>query len=161
MSTSYPVTLEELQNIPGVGASKAKRFGQPFVEAIKNYVEENEITRPEDLRVKTVPNKSKRKIALIQGIDRKIELDSLAQSQGLTFDELLKEIEAIVYSGTKINIDYYINEVIDEEHQDEIYEYFETRDPDAMAQAREELGPEFTDEELRLMRIKFYSENAN
>ncbi len=161
MSTSYPVTLEELQNIPGVGASKAKRFGQPFVEAIKNYVEENEITRPEDLRVKTVPNKSKRKIALIQGIDRKIELDSLAQSQGLTFDELLKEIEAIVYSGTKINIDYYINEVIDEEHQDEIYEYFETSDTDAMAQAREELGPEFTDEELRLMRIKFYSENAN
>ena len=161
MSTSYPVTLEELQNIPGVGASKAKRFGQPFVEAIKNYVEENEITRPEDLRVKTVPNKSKRKIALIQGIDRKIELDSLAQSQGLTFDELLKEIEAIVYSGTKINIDYYINEVIDEEHQDEIYEYFETSDTDAMAQAREELGPDFTDEELRLMRIKFYSENAN
>jgi len=113
------------------------------------------------LRVKTVPNKSKRKIALIQGIDRKIELDSLAQSQGLTFDELLKEIEAIVYSGTKINIDYYINEVIDEEHQDEIYEYFETSDTDAMAQAREELGPDFTDEELRLMRIKFYSENAN
>ena len=161
MSTSYPITLEELQNIPGVGASKAKRFGQPFVEAIKNYVEENEITRPEDLRVRSVPNKSKRKIALIQGIDRKIELDSLAQSQGLTFDELLKEIEAIVYSGTKINIDYYINEVIDEEHQDEIYEYFETSDTDAMAQAREELGPEFTDEELRLMRIKFYSENAN
>lgn len=161
MSTSYPITLEELQNIPGVGASKAKRFGQPFVDAIKNYVEENEITRPEDLRVRTVPNKSKRKIALIQGIDRKIELDSLAQSQGLTFDELLKEIEAIVYSGTKINIDYYINEVIDEEHQDEIYEYFESSDTDAMAQAREELGPEFTDEELRLMRIKFYSENAN
>ncbi len=161
MATSYPITLEELQNIPGVGASKAKRYGAPFVEIIKRHVEENEITRPEDLRVRTVANKSKRKIALIQAIDRKIELDALAESQGLTFDELLKEIEAIVYSGTKINIDYYINEVIDEEHQEDIYEYFKTSETDGMPQAREELGPDYPDEELRMMRIKFISEYAN
>lgn len=161
MATSYPITLEELQNIPGVGAGKAKKFGKPFVDTIKNYVEENEITRPEDLRVRTVPNKSRQKIALIQGIDRRVELDALAKSHNLEFDELLKEIEAIVYSGTKINIDYYIDEVIDPEHQEEIYEYFNTSDTDGLKQAREELGPEYPDEELRMMRIKYYSENAN
>lgn len=162
MATTYPVTMEELQNITGVGQGKAKRFGEEFLQVIRTHVEDNEIERPEDLRVRTVPNKSKQKIAIIQGIDRKIPLDELAHSKDLTFDELLDEIEAIVYSGTKININYYIDSEIDSDIQDDLYDYFkhesETGD---VRQAILELGSDYSENEIRLMRIKFLSEYGN
>ena len=161
MSTTYPVTLEELQTIPGVGQGKAKRYGKEFVEVIKKYVDENEIERPEDLRVRTVPNKSRFKIDIIQNIDRKTDLDALAQAKGLDFDELLDEIESIVYSGTKINIDYYLEENMDEDHMWDIFDYFKESDTDKISIAEKELGPDYTEEEIRLVRIKFISEMGN
>ena len=161
MATTYPVTLEELQNIPGVGAGKAKRYGKEFVELIKRHVEENEIERPEDLRVRTVANKSKLKVSIIQRIDRKVALDEIAMTNGLEFNELLDEIEAIVYSGTRINIDYFLNDVMDEDHIDDIYEYFKDSETDDLEDAIEELGGDYTEEEIRLVRIKFLSEMAN
>jgi len=161
MATTYPITMEELQNIPGVGAGKAKRYGAEFIEIIKRHVEENEIIRPEDMRVRTVANKSKLKIALIQSIDRKVSLHDLAESRGLEFDKMLDEIEAIVYSGTRINIDYYIKEIMDEDHMEDIFEYFKESDTDRISIAMEELGDEYTEEEIRLVRIKFLSELGN
>ena len=161
MATTYPITIEELQNIPGVGAGKAKRYGEEFVKVIKAHVEENEIERPEDLRVRTVANKSKLKVSIIQAIDRKIALDELAESKGLEFGELLDEIEAIVYSGTKINIDYFLQEVMDDDHIYDIFEYFKEADSDDLEAAIEELGRDYTEEEIRLVRIKFLSEEGN
>ena len=161
MATTYPITLEELQNIPGVGAGKAKRYGKEFIELIKRHVEENEIERPEDLRVRTVANKSKLKVSIIQRIDRKVALDEIASSNGLEFPELLDEIEAIVYSGTRINIDYFVNDVMDEDHVEDIYEYFKDSETDDLEDAIEELGGDYTEEEIRLVRIKFLSEMAN
>ena len=161
MATTYPITLEELQNIPGVGAGKAKRYGKEFIELIKRHVEENEIERPEDLRVRTVANKSKLKVSIIQRIDRKVALDEIASSNGLEFSELLDEIEAIVYSGTRINIDYFVNDVMDEDHVEDIYEYFKDSETDDLEDAIEELGGDYTEEEIRLVRIKFLSEMAN
>ncbi|MCM1518291.1 MAG: DNA helicase RecQ [Pseudoflavonifractor sp.] len=161
MATTYPISIEELQNIPGVGAGKAKRYGEEFVKVIKAHVVENEIERPEDLRVRSVANKSKLKISLIQGIDRKIALDELADSKGLEFSELLDEVEAIVYSGTKINIDYFLNEVMDEDHQEDIFEYFKESESDDLEEAIKELGNECTEDEIRLVRIKFLSELGN
>ncbi len=161
MATTYPITLEELQNIPGVGAGKAKRYGEEFVKVIKAHVEENEIERPEDLRVRTVANKSKLKVSIIQAIDRKIALDELAESKGLEFGELLDEIEAIVYSGTKINIDYFLREIMDDEHIDDIFEYFKESESDSLEDAIEEFGMESNEEEIRLVRIKFLSEMGN
>ena len=161
MATTYPITMEELQNIPGVGAGKAKRYGAEFLEIIKRHVEENEIIRPEDLRVRTVANKSKLKISLIQSIDRKVPLDDLAASRGLDFDKMLDQIEAIVYSGTRINIDYYINEIMDEDHMEDIFEYFKESESDRLSIAQEELGDDYTEEEIRLVRIKFLSEMGN
>jgi ATP-dependent DNA helicase RecQ len=161
MATTYPVTLEELQNIPGVGAGKAKRYGSEFVAIIRKYVEENEIERPEDLRVRTVANKSKLKVWIVQSIDRKIALDDIAISKGLEFTELLDEIEAIVYSGTRINIDYFIDEAMDEDHIQDIYEYFNESETDGLEEAITELGCEYTEEEIRLIRVKFLSELAN
>ena len=161
MATTYPVTMEELQNITGVGAGKAKRYGEEFIKVIKTHVEENEIERPEDLRVRTVANKSRIKISIIQAIDRKIDLDELANSKCMEFSELLDEIEAIVYSGTKINIDYFINEVIDDDHQADIFDYFKEAESDSLEEAFEELGSEYTEDEIRLMRIKFLSELGN
>ncbi len=161
MATTYPISIEELQTIPGVGAGKARRYGLEFVDVIKQHVEENEIERPEDLRVKTVANKSKLKISIIQGIDRKIALDELAESKGLEFNELLDEIEAIVYSGTKINIDYYINEVMDEDHMEDIVDYFKESESDDLECAIQELGSDYTEDEIRLVRIKFLSEMGN
>ena len=161
MATTYPITLEELQNIPGVGAGKAKRYGAEFVELIKKHVEENEIERPEDLRVRTVANKSKLKVWIVQSIDRKVALDDIAVSKGLEFSELLDEIEAIVYSGTRINIDYFVNDVIDEDHIEDIYDYFKDSETDDLEEAIEELGGDYTEEEIRLIRIKFLSEMAN
>jgi ATP-dependent DNA helicase RecQ len=163
MATYYPITIDEMQNIPGVGAGKAKRFGKEFIEVIKRHVEENEIDRPIDMVVKSVANKSKNKIAIIQGIDRKIPLDDIANSKGLTIDELLKEIESIVYSGTRVNIDYHIDDVMDPEHCDEIFYYFkEEAESDDVAAALEELGEdEYTENEVRMVRIKFISEVGN
>ena len=161
MATTYPITLDELQNIPGVGAGKAKRFGDEFVQLIKRHVEDNEIERPEDLRVRTVANKSKLKISIIQAIDRKIALDELAESKGLDFYELLDELEAIVYAGTKISIDYFLEEIMDEEHQDEIMDYFGESEEDNLEEAIQELGEYYSEEEIRLVRIKFLSEMGN
>lgn len=160
MATSYPITLEELQNIPGVGAGKAKRYGQEFIELIKKHVEENDITRPEDLRVKTVANKSKLKVSIVQAIDRKVAIDDLAESKGIDFNEMLDEIEAIVYSGTKINIDYFLNEIMDQDVLQDIYDYFQEAETDNLEKAQEEL-PDYTDTEIRLVRIKFFSDMAN
>jgi ATP-dependent DNA helicase RecQ len=161
MATNYPITVEELQNIPGVGAGKAKRYGQEFVDLIKRHVIENEIERPEDLRIRTVANKSKLKIDIVQSIDRKVALDDIALAKLLEFNELLDEIEAIVYSGTKINIDYFLYEVMDEDHIEDIYLYFKESVTDNLEAAIEELGGEYTEEEIRLVRIKFISEMAN
>ena len=161
MATIYPITLEELQNIPGVGAGKAKRYGQEFCELIRKHCEENEIDRPEDLRVRTVANKSKLKVSIIQSIDRKVALDDIAVAKGIDFNELLDEIEAIVYSGTKLNIDYFLNEIMDEDHMQDIYDYFKESTTDKIEDAMDELGDEYTEEEIRLLRIKFISEMAN
>ena len=161
MATIYPVTLEELQNILGVGAGKAKRYGKEFCELIKKHCEENEIDRPEDLRVRTVANKSKLKVSIIQSIDRKVELDDIAMAKGIEFSELLDEIEAIVYSGTKLNIDYFLDEIMDEDHLDDIYDYFKESTTDSIDEAMDELGSDYTEEEIRLVRIKFISEMAN
>lgn len=162
MATYYPVNLEELQNIPGVGAGKAAKYGQKFIELIAKYVEENEIDRPFEMAVKTIANKSKNKIAIIQGIDRKVPLDDIADSKGLAFDELIKELESIVYSGTKINIDYYINDIMDEDHRDDILEYFKEADTDDIKTALDELGEdEYSEDEVRLVRVKFMSDVAN
>ena len=161
MATTYPITLEELQNIPGVGAGKAKRYGEEFVKVIKLHVDENEIERPEDLRVRTIANKSKLKVSIIQAIDRKIALDELAESKDLDFDELLDEVEAIVYSGTKINIDYFLREIMEEDHIEEIFEYFKESESDSLEEAINEFGMDYTEEEIRLIRIKFLSEMGN
>lgn len=144
-----------------MGVGKAKRYGAEFCELIKKYCEENEIERPEEIRVRTVAKKSMLKVKIIQSIDRQMPLDDIADAQGIEFDELLDEIEAIVYSGTKINIDYFIEEVIDDDHIDDIYEYFQESDTDAMKVAKKELGPEYPEDEIRLMRIKFISDMAN
>lgn len=161
MATIYPQNLDELQNIPGVGAGKAKRYGAEFCKLIKRHCEENEIERPEDLRIRTVANKSKIKVSIIQSIDRKVALDDIAVVKGIEFEELLDEIEAIVYSGTKINIDYFIDEVMDEDHIDDIYQYFKESDTDDLDTALDELGDDYSEEEIRLVRIKFISEMAN
>ena len=161
MATTYPITIEELQNIPGVGAGKAKRYGEEFVKVIKAHVEENEIERPEDLRVRTVANKSKLKVSIIQAIDRKIALDELAESKGLEFGELLDEIEAIVYSGTKINIDYFMHDFMVDVHLDDIFVFFKESESDSLEDAIEEFGMEYSEEEIRLIRIKFLSEMGN
>ena len=160
MATSYPITLDELQNIPGVGAGKAKRYGKEFVDLIKKHVDENDIARPEDLRVKTVANKSKLKVSIVQAIDRKVALDDLAESKGIDFNEMLSEVEAIVYSGTKINIDYFLNEVMDQDVLQDVYNYFKETEADDLEKAQAELS-EYTDTEIRLVRIKFFSDMAN
>jgi ATP-dependent DNA helicase RecQ len=161
MATTYPITIEELQNIPGVGAGKAKRYGDEFIKLIKKHCDENEIVRPEDLRVRTVANKSKLKVSIIQSIDRKIALDELASANRLEFSELLDEIEAIVYSGTRININYFLEDVMDEDSIDDIFQYFKEAESDSLDDAYKELGREYKEEEIRLVRIKFLSEMAN
>ena len=161
MATSYPITMEELQNIQGVGMGKARRYGKEFLELIKRHCEENEIERPEDLRVRTVARKSVLKVKIIQSIDRQVALDDIAEAQGIDFEDLLTEIEAIVYSGTKLNIDYFIEEVIDDDHVDEIYDYFKESETDDLATALEELGDEYSEDEVRLVRIKFISDMGN
>lgn len=161
MATVYPITLDELQNIQGVGAGKARRYGREFVDLIKKHCEENDIERPEDLRVRTVPKKSVHKLKIIQSIDRQVALDDIAEAQGLEFEDLLTEVETIVYSGTKLNIDYFINEVIDEDHIDDIYEYFKESETDDLDTALDELGEDYSEDEVRLVRIKFLSDMGN
>ncbi len=161
MAVMYPINLEELQNIPGVGVGKAKRYGKEFCELIERHCTANDIERPEELRVRTVAKKSMNKVKIIQAIDRQIPLDDIASTESIDFNELLDEIEAIVYSGTKLNIDYFLEEVMDEDHIEDIYEYFRTSDTDNIPVACEELGGDYSEEEIRLVRIKFLSEMAN
>lgn len=161
MSTTYPITMEELQNITGVGAGKAKRYGAEFLKVIKQHVEDNEIERPEDLVVRSLPKKSQLKISIVEAIDRRVPLDELASSLSLEFPELLDKIEAIVYSGTKINISYFLDDVMDPDDEDDIYEYFKESDTDSLKEAYAELGKDYTEEEIRLVRIKLLSELGN
>lgn len=162
MSIQYPISVDELKNIQGVGEGKAKRYGSEFVELIKSYVEDNGIDRPQDMVMKTVANKSKMKVSIIQSIDRKMSLDDIADSKGIEMNELISEMEAIVNSGTRLNIDYYIDELLDEEHQEEVYDYFREAEDDSIQLALDELGEdEYSEEEIRLMHIKFISEMGN
>jgi len=162
MSIQYPITIEELKNIQGVGEGKARRYGAEFVGLISAYVEDNDIERAQDMVVKSVANKSRMKVSIIHSIDRKISLEDIAESKGIEMSELISEIEAIVNSGTRINIDYYIDEVIDEDHQEEVFEYFREAEDDSVELALKELGEdEYTEEDIRLMRIKFISELGN
>ena len=161
MCTNYPITLEELANIQGVGAGKAQKYGKEFVEVIKQYVEDNEIEREQDMVVKTVANKSKFKVYIIQNIDRQIDLEDIASALGLNFDELIKEMEAIVFSGTKLNIDYYINKILDEEQQQEIMDYFMEASSDNISEAFDEFEGDYAEEDLRLMRLKLHSKHGN
>ncbi|MCI7556322.1 MAG: DNA helicase RecQ [Paludibacteraceae bacterium] len=162
MATTYPITYEELQNIPGVGAGKAKRYGEEFIRIIKEYVEENDIIRPEDMRIRSVAKNSQQKISIIQAIDRRVDLDDLAESKGMSMEELLDEIEAIVYSGTKLNINYFIDEIMEEDKRDEIYDYFRTAHTDSVKVAMKELDEDDISEiDVRLVRVKFQSEMGN
>lgn len=162
MSVQYPITTEELQNITGVGVGKAKKYGDEFIKLIKAYVDEKEILRPQDMVVKAVANKSGNKIFIIQSIDRKIDFEDIANAKNLDFSELLSEIEGIVNTGTRLDISYYISQYMDEEKADDIYLYFkEDAQSDSMDEAIEELGSEYTEEEIRLIRIKFISEVGN
>lgn len=162
MSMQYPITMEEMQNIMGVGSGKARKFGQPFLDLIKAYVEENEIVRPQDMVVKSVVNKSGNKVFIIQSIDRQMDFEDIARARDMEMNELLTEIEAIVNSGTKLNINYYIESAIDEDKAEEIYLYFkEDAESDSIDEACKELGGDFSEEEVRLIRVKFMSEMGN
>lgn len=161
MCFQYPTTIEELTNIQGVGNGKATRYGKPFAKLIKTYVEENNIERLQDMVVKSVVNKSGMKVQLIQNIDRKLPLEDIGRAQGKNVEEVIDEIESIVQSGTKVNINYYIDDILDEEVQEEIYEYFTEAETDDLTAAYEEFDGDYSEEELRLMRIKFMSEMAN
>ncbi len=162
MCTHYPITTEEIKQISGVGSGKAMKFGTPFIELIKKYVEDNDIERPIDLIIKTQANKSQMKVSIIQNIDRQIGLEDIADSKGITYEEILKEVESIVNSGTKLNLNYFIDEVIDDDRQDEVFDYFRAAESDSIDEALNELGEtDYTREEIQLMRIKFMSELGN
>ncbi|NGF57319.1 DNA helicase RecQ [Parapedobacter sp. SGR-10] len=162
MCIHYPISTEELKKIHGVGAGKALKFGAPFVDLIKKYVEENDIERAQDMVIKSAANKSALKVSIIQNIDRKIALDDIASSKGISYEDLLKEVESIVYSGTKLNISYFVDEMIDQDRQDEVYDYFRSAEEDSIKAALAELGEEdYTYEDIQLMRIKFLSELGN
>jgi ATP-dependent DNA helicase RecQ len=161
MATQYPISLDELKNISGVGAGKAERFGTEFVQLIEKYVEENNIDRPQDLVVKSVVNKSGLKVHIIQAIDRKMPLDTFAESKRITFAELLTEIDTMVSSGTRLNLDYFINEFLDKDNQEELIDYFREAETDSLEDALAEFSGAYTEEEVRLMRIKFFNEFGN
>lgn len=161
MATTYPITLTELAQVPGVGEGKAKRFGQEFIDLIKRHVEENEIERPSEYKVRQMANKSQTKIFIVQSIDRKIDLEELAESRSLEFSELISELENIVQNGTKINIDYYLNDILEEECQQEALDYFRETETDDIEAAFDELGDDLSEEEIRLLRVKFISEMGN
>jgi ATP-dependent DNA helicase RecQ len=162
MCTHYPISMDELKQISGVGNGKAIKFGASFIELIKKYVEDNDIERPVDLVIKTQANKSAIKVSIIQNIDRQIGLEDIARSKGITYVDILKEVEAIVNSGTKLNLGYFVDEIIDEDRQDEVYDYFKSAENDSIDAALKELGEsDYTREEIQLMRIKFMSEFGN
>lgn len=161
MSLKYPISMDELLNIQGVGEGKAKKYGKPFIDLISKYVEENDIVRPDDLVVKSTGANSALKLYVIQSIDRKLPLDDIASAKGLELAELIKEMEQIVFSGTKLNIGYWIDEILDEDQQEEIHDYFLEAETDSISQAIEEFDGDYEDEELRLYRLKFISEVAN
>ena len=153
--------MEEMHNISGVGEGKASRYGQPFLDLIKKYVEENDIERPQNFVVKSIVNKSGLKVHIIMNVDRKLPLEDIASAKGKEVDEIVDEIERIVASGTKVNIDYYIDEMLDDDNQEEIYDYFMEAETDSLDDAYQEFDGDYSEEELRLMRIKFMSEMAN
>jgi ATP-dependent DNA helicase RecQ len=161
MATRYPCTMDELTNIPGISQGKASKYGRPFIDLIAAYVKENEIERPTDLVIKSVANKSMLKVSIIQNIDKKIGLDDIARSKGMSRDDLLHEVENIVFSGTKLNLSYYINDLLEEDVQDEIIEYFRGTESDSLEEAMKEFDGSYSREELQLMRIQFFSEYAN
>jgi ATP-dependent DNA helicase RecQ len=161
MCLQYPTSIEELTNIQGVGNGKATRYGAPFVRLVKDYVQENNIDRPQDMVVKSVVNKSGLKVKLIQNIDRKLPLEDIGNAQGKSVEQIIDEIEAIVSSGTRVNINYYIDDILDEDNQEEIYDYFSEAETDDLVEAYKEFDGDYSEEELRLMRIKFMSEMAN
>ena len=162
MSIMYPVTIDELKNCQGVGEGKARKFGKEFLALIAKYVEENEIERPDDFVMKTMVNKSVNKVYIIQSVDRKHPLEDIASSKGLDMEELMSEIEAIVYSGTKLNLDYYIEQTLDDDVIEDIYTYFkEEAESDALEAVMEDLGDDYDEMEVRLVRIKFLCEVAN
>jgi ATP-dependent DNA helicase RecQ len=161
MSLKYPITMDEMGNIHGVGEGKAKKYGKEFVDIIRTYVEENDILRPDDLVVKSTGANSINKLYIIQNIDRKLNLDDIARGKGLNMDTLIKEMEQIVYSGTKLNIKYWIDEILDDEQQEEIHDYFMESESDNIEEALKEFDGEYDINELRFMRIKFISEVAN
>lgn len=161
MATSYPITEEELANIPGVGLGKAKRYGKDFISVIKQHVDDNEIIRPEDIRVRSVPKENNLKVSIIQAIDRKIDLVELAESKGLEFDELLDVLESIVKSGTKIDIGYFVREIFDEEQEEEFMDFFRDCEEEDLDSAIQEFGDEYEEDSIRLMRVKFISEMGN
>ncbi|MFT4674094.1 MAG: ATP-dependent DNA helicase RecQ, partial [Saprospiraceae bacterium] len=161
MALKYPITIEELSNVHGVGEGKANKYGKNFVSLIKKYVVENEIERPDDLVVKSTGSNSANKLYIIQNVDRKLPLTDIANSKGLPMNELIKQMEAIVYSGTKLDISYWVDEMLDEDQQEEIHEYFLESETDKIDAAMEEFDGDYDDEELRVYRIKFISEVAN
>ncbi|NRA92012.1 MAG: HRDC domain-containing protein, partial [Psychroserpens sp.] len=161
MALKYPISLSELSNVHGVGDGKAKKYGKDFVDLIATYVEENDIARPDDFVVKSTGSNSAIKLYIIQNIDRKLPLDDIASSKGMSMEDFVKEMEAIVFSGTKLNINYWIDEILDEDQQEEIHEYFMESETDKISEAVEEFDGDYEDEELRLYRIKFMSEVAN
>ncbi|WGU67886.1 HRDC domain-containing protein [Capnocytophaga canimorsus] len=161
MALKYPITISEMTNVHGVGEGKAKKYGKEFVELIAKYVEENDIIRAEDLIVRTTGSNSSLKLYIIQNVDRKLPLPDIAKAKGLEMDEFLKELEQIVYSGTKLDISYYIDEILDEEQQEELHEYFLEAETDKISVASKEFDGDYEDEELRLYRIKFISDVAN
>jgi ATP-dependent DNA helicase RecQ len=161
MATKYPITLEEMENISGVGKNKAKKFGPPFIARIAQYVEENDIERPEDLVLKTVANKSGKKVLLIQNIDKKMSLVDIAKSQGMTYQELLDDLENIVYSGTKLDLFHEIEELMDEDVIEEIFDYFRSNESNDLDEAVRAFDGDFSHEEMQLLRIQFISEVAN
>ena len=161
MALKYPITIEELYNIHGVGEGKAKRYGNDFVELIKRYVDENEIDRMQDMVIKSTGSNSSLKLYIIQNIDRKLPLDDLSSAKGMNMSEFIRELEAIVFSGTKLNIDYWIDELFDEDQQEEIHDYFMDSESDDIEAAIEEFDGDYDDQELRLYRLKFISEVAN
>jgi ATP-dependent DNA helicase RecQ len=161
MATLYPATVDDLKKIIGVGESKAKKFGQPFVDLINQYVEDNDIVTASDVIVKTSGAKSKNKIYIITQIDKKLDLEEIADAIGMKYEALIDEIEVINDGGTKLNLDYYIDQLLDEDRQDDIYDYFMNAESDDMGEALKELGEDYSEDEIRLMRIKFMSEYAH
>ena len=161
MALKYPISMEDMLNIHGVGEGKAKKYGKPFLALITKYVDDNDITRPDDLVVKSTGANSALKLYIIQNVDRKLPLTDIASAKGIELPELIKEMEQIVYSGTKLNITYWVDETLDEDQQEEIHEYFLEAESDSIETAIEEFDGDYEDEELRLYRLKFISEVAN